>query len=199
MLCLPGFTPVAKLDQAVGDSEGWVEARTVNVPVSARCFRLGSLPSSIHFLARVGSIPSKPITKTRCRVRRRALPGRPPEQSSRGTARARARAARWTSPERRIGSTSIEQVDAKILSDRVPRPVGAAAPDTINGRGGSTLKRTGSVLCPSCGTLVGVNDAECLTCGRRNPGLWGFTAVLRNLGDDMGFVNLVLWACGALY
>ena len=65
MLCLPGFTPVAKLDQAVGDSEGWVEARTENVPVSARRFRLGSLPSSIHFRARVGSIPSKPITKTR--------------------------------------------------------------------------------------------------------------------------------------
>src|SRR6266571_3698634 len=61
------------------------------------------------------------------------------------------------------------------------------------------MKRTGSVLCPSCGTLVGVNDAQCLTCGRRNPGLWGFTAVLRTLGDDMGFVNLVLWACGALY
>ena len=61
------------------------------------------------------------------------------------------------------------------------------------------MKRSGSVLCPSCGTLVGVNDAECLTCGRRNPGLWGFTKVLRELGDDMGFVNLVLWTCGALY
>jgi rhomboid protease GluP len=46
---------------------------------------------------------------------------------------------------------------------------------------------------------VGVNDDQCLTCGRRNPGLWGFTAVLRELGDDMGFVNLVLWACGALF
>ena len=61
------------------------------------------------------------------------------------------------------------------------------------------VKRTGSVLCPSCGTLVGVNDEQCLTCGRRNPGLWGFTAVLRDLGDDMGFVGLVLWGCGALY
>lgn len=61
------------------------------------------------------------------------------------------------------------------------------------------MKRAGAVLCPSCGTLVGVNDAQCLTCGRRNPGLWGFTAVLRDLGDDMGFVNLVLWGCGALY
>lgn len=61
------------------------------------------------------------------------------------------------------------------------------------------MRRTGSVLCPSCGSLVGVNDAECLTCGRKRPGLWGFTSVLRDLGDDMGFVNLVLWSCGALF
>lgn len=60
-------------------------------------------------------------------------------------------------------------------------------------------QRTGSVLCPSCGQLVGVNDERCLSCGRARPGLWGFTALLRNLGDDMGFVSLVLWACGALY
>ena len=44
-----------------------------------------------------------------------------------------------------------------------------------------------------------MNDAQCLTCGRRNPGLWGFTSVLRGLGDDMGFLGLVLWGCGALY
>jgi rhomboid protease GluP len=44
-----------------------------------------------------------------------------------------------------------------------------------------------------------VNDAQCLTCGRRNPGLWGFTSVLRELGDDMGFLDLVLWSCGALF
>jgi rhomboid protease GluP len=58
---------------------------------------------------------------------------------------------------------------------------------------------SGSVLCPSCGQLVGVNDAQCLSCGRRNPGLWGFAALLRNVGDDMGFTQLVMWACGALY
>src|SRR5713101_3323556 len=125
MLCLPGFTPVAKLDQAVGDSEGWVEARTENVPVSARRFRLGSLPSSIHFLARVGSIPSKPITKTRRPVRRSGLPGRAAEQSRRGTAKARAKAAARAGPERRIRSTSIEQDDATILNDPRSRPVSA--------------------------------------------------------------------------
>jgi rhomboid protease GluP len=29
--------------------------------------------------------------------------------------------------------------------------------------------------------------------------MWGFAHVLRNVGDDMGFAMLVLWACGAIY
>jgi rhomboid protease GluP len=29
--------------------------------------------------------------------------------------------------------------------------------------------------------------------------MWGFAHVLRNVGDDMGFAMLVMWACGALY
>jgi rhomboid protease GluP len=61
------------------------------------------------------------------------------------------------------------------------------------------MPRPSSVLCPSCGSLVGVKDAQCLNCGRRNPGMWGFAQVLRNVGDDMGFAMLVMWACGALY
>lgn len=61
------------------------------------------------------------------------------------------------------------------------------------------MARPSSVLCPSCGTLVGVKDAQCLNCGRRNPGMWGFAHLLRNVGDDMGFANLVMWVCGALY
>ncbi|HEY6548332.1 MAG TPA: rhomboid family intramembrane serine protease, partial [Vicinamibacteria bacterium] len=59
--------------------------------------------------------------------------------------------------------------------------------------------RPSSTLCPSCGSLVGVNDEQCLTCGRRNPGMFGLTAVFRGLGDDLGFTNIVLGACGALY
>jgi rhomboid protease GluP len=60
-------------------------------------------------------------------------------------------------------------------------------------------QRTGSILCPSCGLLVGVNDPQCFHCGRRRPGLFGFTAGLRELGHDLGFAGLVLWVCGALY
>jgi rhomboid protease GluP len=58
---------------------------------------------------------------------------------------------------------------------------------------------TGSVVCASCGSLVGVNDAQCYSCGRRNPGLWGFAPLLRQLGNDFGFVPIVIYGCGALY
>jgi|SRR5580693_5789901 rhomboid protease GluP len=60
-------------------------------------------------------------------------------------------------------------------------------------------KRTGSVLCPSCGKLVGVSDERCLNCGRRNPGMWGFTSALARLGRDLGFVQAVFGGCVLLY
>jgi rhomboid protease GluP len=60
-------------------------------------------------------------------------------------------------------------------------------------------QKTGSVVCSSCGSLVGVNDDRCYSCGRRNPGLWGFGPMLRRLGNDLGFVSLVIYGCSALY
>ena len=60
-------------------------------------------------------------------------------------------------------------------------------------------QRTGSVVCASCGSLVGVNDDRCYSCGRRNPGLWGFAPLLRNFGNDFGFIGLVVYGCGAMY
>ena len=60
-------------------------------------------------------------------------------------------------------------------------------------------QRTGSVLCPSCGKLVGVSDEKCLYCGRRRPGMWGLSATLARLGRDMGFVEGVIGGCGLLY
>lgn len=58
---------------------------------------------------------------------------------------------------------------------------------------------TGSVVCASCGYLVGVNDAKCYNCGRRNPGLWGFAPALRSLGRDLGFVPFVTGVCVVVY
>lgn len=58
---------------------------------------------------------------------------------------------------------------------------------------------TGSVVCASCGTLVGVNDDKCYSCGRSNPGLWGYAGAIRRLGSDMGFVQVVIIGSSVLY
>lgn len=58
---------------------------------------------------------------------------------------------------------------------------------------------SGSVVCPSCGRLVGVQDDSCWNCGRRRPGMFGFTKVLRNLGDDLGFAKLTIGSCVVLF
>jgi rhomboid protease GluP len=58
---------------------------------------------------------------------------------------------------------------------------------------------SGSVVCPSCGSLVGVNDERCYRCGRWNPALWGYAPLLRRLGNDLGFVPIVIGGSAALY
>ncbi|MFN7913790.1 MAG: rhomboid family intramembrane serine protease [Vicinamibacterales bacterium] len=60
-------------------------------------------------------------------------------------------------------------------------------------------KTSGSVVCPSCGSLVGVNDERCYSCGRVNPGMWGFAPLLRQFGNDLGLVPLVIGVCSALF
>lgn len=60
-------------------------------------------------------------------------------------------------------------------------------------------QKTGSVVCASCGSLVGVNDDKCYTCGRRNPGLWGFGPVLRRFGSDLGFTTAIVYGCAIVF
>ena len=60
-------------------------------------------------------------------------------------------------------------------------------------------KTSGSVVCPSCGSLVGVRDDRCYNCGRVNPGLWGFAPLLRQLGAQAAFVPVVVGGSVTLY
>ena len=60
-------------------------------------------------------------------------------------------------------------------------------------------RTTGSVVCPSCGSLVGVRDDKCYTCGRSNPGLWGFGPALRQIGVNFGFAQVVVGTCVTLW
>jgi rhomboid protease GluP len=55
------------------------------------------------------------------------------------------------------------------------------------------------VVCPSCGSLVGVRDDKCYSCGRSNPGLWGYGPLLRKLGTDFGFVQVVIGGSTLIY
>jgi rhomboid protease GluP len=58
---------------------------------------------------------------------------------------------------------------------------------------------SGSVVCVSCGYLVGVKDDRCYHCGRRNPALFGFAPALRSLGHDLGFVPFVTGFCAVMF
>jgi len=60
-------------------------------------------------------------------------------------------------------------------------------------------RTSGSVVCPSCGSLVGVRDDKCLMCGRSNPGLFGFGPALRQFNLTFGFSQLVVGACVTLW
>jgi rhomboid protease GluP len=57
----------------------------------------------------------------------------------------------------------------------------------------------GSVVCPGCGALVGVRDEKCYTCGRSNPGLWGFAPALRGIAQNFAFAQMVIGACVLLW
>ena len=46
---------------------------------------------------------------------------------------------------------------------------------------------------------MGVNDDKCYSCGRSNPGLWGYAGAIRRLGSDLGFTEVVIVGSSVLY
>ena len=58
---------------------------------------------------------------------------------------------------------------------------------------------SGSVVCPSCGKLVGVQAEVCPYCGRQKPGFWGFSRAFQNLSQIIGFNQLIIGGCVVLY
>lgn len=58
---------------------------------------------------------------------------------------------------------------------------------------------SGSVICPSCGKLVGAGADKCPYCGRVRPGMFGLSAKLQRLGGDLGITALVIGVCGLIY
>lgn len=62
-------------------------------------------------------------------------------------------------------------------------------------------QRTGSVVCPQCGRLVGAGENRCPFCGRAAPGMFGFGPLLRKIAGnaEVGLGTLVTTACVVLF
>ncbi|HEV8240066.1 MAG TPA: rhomboid family intramembrane serine protease [Thermoanaerobaculia bacterium] len=64
---------------------------------------------------------------------------------------------------------------------------------------GFRRQRTGSVVCPSCGRLVGASEPRCPFCGRPAPAMFGLGGSLRKLESALSLWPLVGWICGAIF
>lgn len=60
-------------------------------------------------------------------------------------------------------------------------------------------KVQGAILCPWCGRLTSADASECMVCGRRRPGLWGFGGALGTAFRSWNFTSAVTVACIVLY
>ncbi|MFQ5604337.1 MAG: rhomboid family intramembrane serine protease [bacterium] len=64
----------------------------------------------------------------------------------------------------------------------------------------SENKHIGAIICPSCRKLISASAKECMHCGMKNPNLWGFAGVLRNiLGGQISFIPIISAVCIAMY
>ena len=58
----------------------------------------------------------------------------------------------------------------------------------------------GSMVCPHCDKLIGINEPECPFCGAWRPGLFGWTPALqRVVGQHLDLISLISITCVLLY
>ena len=60
-------------------------------------------------------------------------------------------------------------------------------------------QRTGSVVCPECGRLVGVDEQRCPFCGRWQPSMFGYSHRLRDTFGSLDVSKAVMLLCGVFY
>ena len=58
----------------------------------------------------------------------------------------------------------------------------------------------GSIVCPHCNKLIGINEPQCPFCGAWRPGLFGWTPVIqRVVGSHLDLISLIVMTCVSLY
>ena len=61
-------------------------------------------------------------------------------------------------------------------------------------------QKQGSMVCPHCNKLIGINEPECPFCGAWRPGLFGWTPALqRVVGQHLDLISLISITCVLLY
>ena len=58
---------------------------------------------------------------------------------------------------------------------------------------------SGSIVCPSCGKLIDVNEERCPFCGRWQPGMFGYASTLSRLLESIDPTAGITWFCILLY
>ena len=62
----------------------------------------------------------------------------------------------------------------------------------------NNIKR--AILCPNCGKLISSDAEECIHCGMKKPGRFGFHSIIQKLfRGDIGFTQIVTYICGGLF
>jgi len=60
-------------------------------------------------------------------------------------------------------------------------------------------RKQGSMLCPNCKRLISVNADECIHCGYKQPAMWGFAPVLKNIFGQFDLVKGIIAFCAAMF
>jgi rhomboid protease GluP len=60
-------------------------------------------------------------------------------------------------------------------------------------------KTKGSIVCPNCGRLISADAQECMHCGRKNPGLWGYGHIIQKYFGQGSLVPVITGVCVVLY
>ena len=57
----------------------------------------------------------------------------------------------------------------------------------------------GSMICPRCGKLIGVNEERCPFCGAWRPGMFGYMPMFRRGFAQLDFTRIIIASCATLY
>lgn len=59
--------------------------------------------------------------------------------------------------------------------------------------------RQGSMICPNCKRLIGINAGECIYCGYKQPAMWGFAPFLKSIFGQLDLAKGIILFSAAMF